>query len=148
MDFLEMTPEQLKEVIMLPSRDEMIAYLENGGITLPEKVPTTWPAETEKFTRKLWKTIKFPDRERCAEEEHDYQLSGRCEMERNAATGLGSCFRKEYRCTKCGATKWESDMKPKPAVEAEEVQALDPAAERAARRAARKAAREQAAAEA
>lgn len=148
MDFLEMTPDQLKEVIMLPSRDEMIAYLENEGITLPEKVPATWPAETEKFTRKLWKTIKFPDRERCAEEEHDYQLSGRSEMERNAATGSGSCFRKEYRCTKCGATKWESDVKPAPAAETQEAEASDPAAERAARRAARKAAREAATAEA
>lgn len=142
MDFLEMTLDQLKEVVMLPSRDEMIAYLENGGITLPAKVPTTWPAETEKFTRKLWKTIKFPDRERCAEEDHDYQLSGRCEMERNAATEPGSCFRKEYRCTKCGATKWVSDMKPEPAEKAAANKEMDPAAERAARRAARKAARE------
>ncbi len=144
MDFLEMTLEQLKEVVMLPSRDEMIAYLENEGITLPEKVPTAWPADTEKFTRKLWKTIKFPDPERCAEGEHDYQLSGRCEMERNAATELGSCFRKEYRCTKCGATKWESDKKSELSTETEETKELDPAAERAARRAAR----EQAAAEA
>lgn len=143
MDFLEMTPEQLKEVIALPSRDEMVAYLEKEGITLPEKVPYNWVPETEKFTRKLWKMIKFPEREVCAEEDHDWQLSGRNEMERNSATGTGACFRKEFRCTKCEATKWKADKEPEPVVvEAAGAAGAGAADDRAAARAARKAARE------
>lgn len=61
-------------------------------------------------------------------------------MELNSATMPGSCFRKEFRCTKCGVTKWVGDVEPIKEEAADTAAA--PADDRAARRAARKAARE------
>ncbi len=112
MDFLEMTPEQLKEVVMLSSAEEMQAYLDKEGVSLPEKAPVEWPAETEKFTRMLWQKIKFPPREVCGEGEHDFKPTGKCEMSRNAATMPGSCFSREFRCSSCGTIMWVRDKEP------------------------------------
>lgn len=109
MDFLEMTPDQIKECVAAGTPEGMLAYMEEQGITLPEKAPVRWPAATEKFTRMIWQKIKFPAREVCAEGEHDYQPVGTCEMERTEATMPGSSFRRAFQCTKCGAVRWVSD---------------------------------------
>ncbi|MBQ9068450.1 MAG: hypothetical protein IJ131_05205 [Eggerthellaceae bacterium] len=114
MEFLEMTPEQLKEVFMLPTPEEMMAYFEQNDIVLPQKSPWEWPAETEKFTRVIWQKVMFPPRDVCEEGDHDFEFTGKCEMSRNEATMPGSCFSREQRCTKCGTLKWVRDKEPEP----------------------------------
>lgn len=138
MDFLEMEAQQLKEVVMLPTVEEMESYLESNGITLPEKAPVEWPEETVKFTRMLWQKIKFPPKEYCAEGEHDFQPKGGVEVARNEATLPGSCFRTQFECTKCGQIMWKTEKEP----EKKEEAAVEEVDDRAARRAARKAERE------
>ena len=154
MKFVEMTLEQIQQAIKAGSPEDMKAYLEQEGVEIPAKAPWNLPEETAKFGMKLWQAIMVKTVEKCADGEHDFQLTGRAEMERNAATEPGSTFRREYRCTKCPETKWESDVKAEAAAEAaggEDAAATagDPAAERkariAARRAAKAAAREAAA---
>ena len=157
MKFVEMTLEQIQQAIKAGSPEDMKAYLEQEGIEIPAKAPWNLPDETAKFGMKLWQAIMVKPVQKCADGEHDFQPTGKSEMERNAATEPGSTFRHELRCTKCPETKWVSDVKPEPAAEAaggEEAAAAaagDPAAERkariAARRAAKAAARETAAAE-
>lgn len=135
----EMSLDQVKAALTAGSLEDTKAYLEKEGVELPRKVPQELPEEIEKFAMKLWQAVKFPPREVCADDEHDFQPTGKCEMSRNEATLPGSCFSREFRCTKCGTYKWVRDKEP----EKKEEEAADaPADDREARRAARKAERE------
>ena len=137
----ELDLEQIQTALKAGSPDEIKAHLASEGIELPFKAPWDLPDEIAKFGMKLWQTVNVKPRELCTDEEHDFKLTGKCEMVRNAATMPGSCFSREQRCTKCAATKWVVDKEPEPAV-ADAGGAEGEMDERAARRAARKAARE------
>ena len=146
MKFAEMTLEQVQQAIKAGAPDDIRAFLAQEGIEIPEKAPWNLPAEIDKFGRKLWQTLMITPVETCAADEHDFQLAGNCEMERNAATMPGSSFRREMRCTKCGAVKWVSDVTPVAEQAADSAadaaaESDDPKAARAARIAARRAAR-------
>ena len=148
MKFIEMTLEQIQQAIKAGTPDDMRAFLAQEGIEIPAKAPWNLPAETSKFGRKLWSALMTTQVQTCAADEHDFQPTGNCEMERNAATMPGSSFRREQRCTKCNVVRWVSDVAPVAEAEAASETAPaadDRAAQRAARIAARKAAREAAA---
>ena len=86
MKFAEMTLEQVQQAIKAGSPDDIRAFLAQEGIEIPAKAPWNLPAEIDKFGRKLWQTLMITPVETCAADEHDFQLAGNCEMERNAAT--------------------------------------------------------------
>ena len=118
MKFEEMELEQIQVALKSGTPEDMKAYLEQEGIEIPAKAPWGLPDATAKFGMKLWQAIMVKPIEKCADGEHDFQPTGKCEMERTVATGTGSSFRREYRCTKCPEIKWVSDMQPEPEPEA------------------------------
>ena len=121
MKFEEMTVEQLQAALKAGTPDDMKAYLDQEGIEIPAKAPWNLPDDIAKFGMKLWQTIMIKPIEKCADGEHDFQPTGKCEMERTAATGTGASFRRELKCTKCPEIEWVSDMviEEEPASEAE-----------------------------
>ena len=114
MKFEEMELEQIQAALKAGTPDDMKALLEQEGIEIPAKAPWGLPDATAKFGMKLWQAIMVTPIEMCPDGDHDFQPTGKCEMERTAATEIGSSFRREFRCTKCPAIKWVSDVQPEP----------------------------------
>lgn len=118
MKYEELTAEQIQEAMKAGSPEDMKAYLAQEGVEIPAKAPWKMSEKTAKLGLKLWNTMMIKPIEKCPEGEHDFQPTGKCEMERTPATEPGSSFRREYACTKCPAVKWVSDVTLPEAVEA------------------------------